>query len=206
VSWSKRRALAAGIAVVTVLAVSACTGDDPAPDPAPTGGGTSSADEGWTREQLEDLVMTGDIGTGTVLGEAAGEVPSTPTAYPASIEVTQVLAGPSSTLVRFTLRGTDDSAPLLSLDSFNKATPLTDDIRDIALVDEANDQRLQPFLGVQDGVADTSFCTCAAAPGQMTTAGQLLSGTFPALDPSTTSVTLEVPGFPVVEDIPVTWQ
>lgn len=207
----KRSRIAAAVGAVAVVAVglvvfSSCSADED-PVPTPTAGETTAPagdDEGWTRAELEALVFEGDIGTSTVLGSASGEVRSRPTPFPAEVEVTEVTAGPASTLVRFTLSNVDDSTPLLGLESFNARTPLTRDIRDIAIVDGTLGQRLQPFIGVQADKPDTSICTCAAAPAQMSTEGQLLSGTFPPLDPGTTTVTVEIPGFPAIEDVPVT--
>ena len=199
-------ARAGAVVVGGLLVLAACTGgDDPDPGPATPSAEETEAADGWTREDLTAAVFEGDIGTSQVLGTAEGQVVGPSSAFPASVEVTEVHAGSSSTLVRFTLRNVDDSDPLLPLEGFNARTPLTRDVRDIALVDAAANVRLQPFLAVpQSGERNESFCTCAAAPLQMSQEGQLLSATFPPLDAGTTTVSLELPNFSVIEDLPVT--
>ncbi|MCL3859931.1 hypothetical protein [Actinotalea sp. K2] len=197
-----------GVVVVGLVAFAACTPSDPEPTPGPTSSASPDATQepeadGWTRAEIAAALFDGDIGTSEVLGSVDGQVTGPSSAYPATIEVTDVLAGQESTLVRFTLRNVDDSDPLVPLEAFNAATPLTRDTRDVALVVSAEDQRLQPFLAVTDGDRTTSFCTCSTAPVQMSQRGQLLSATFPPLDAGTEQVSLELPGFPLVEDLPV---
>jgi hypothetical protein len=118
--------------------------------------------------------------------------------------VTEVVADESGTTVRFTLVNLQDTHPLLGLEAFNEWRPLATDIRDVAMVDPVAAQRYLPYVGWTSADADDSLCACSAAPLHMSTAGQLLSATFPALDPSTDTVSLEVPGFPAVDDLPVT--
>jgi len=200
------RAGRAAAVVVGLLVLAGCTGGDEPDEGAPqtpTADATQAPD-GWTRAELATAVFEGDIGTAEVLGRADGQVVGPSTSFPATVEVTAVEAGTSSTLVRFTLRNVDDSDPLLPLEGFNSRTPMTRDVRDIALVDADANVRLQPFLAVpQSGDRTESFCTCAAAPLQMSQEGQLLSATFPPLDAGTTTVSLELPNFPVIEGLPV---
>ncbi|WP_024286151.1 hypothetical protein [Cellulomonas sp. KRMCY2] len=208
--------LVAATVVVTVVVLGLVAflltrGDEPStPDPSgaagPTGSATPEAEpEDWTRAEIAQALFTGDVGTTEVLGSATGAVRDPAHPFPASIEVTDVHAGQASTVVRFTLTNVDDSDPLISLFAFNSLSPLTRDVRDVALVVPQEDARLQPFLAVPvDPDKDGSFCTCSAAPLQMSREGQLLSATFLPLGEGTTTVSLEVPGFPLVENLPVT--
>ncbi|WP_258726151.1 hypothetical protein [Cellulomonas sp. NS3] len=203
-TWGVVAGAVAAVGVGLVVLASCSPDDEPGPGATSTAGASSSTGgDTWTRAELQELVFEGDVGTSSVLGSVSGEIPSRPTPFPAEIEVTEVSAGSESTLVRFTLRN-DGEEVSPSLESFNRRTPLTKDIRDIAIVDTTLGARLQPFLGVQASAPDVSMCTCADAPKQVTDAGQLLSGTFPPLDPGTTTITVEIPGFPPVEDVPVT--
>lgn len=197
-----------GVMTVGLAVLTACSGDQP--DPIASGSATSTTspepdEAAWTRAELATALFDGDAGTSSVLGAADGAVPDRATPKPARVEVTEVHAGQETTFVRFTLLNVDSSTPLLSLDAFNTKTPLTRDIRDVALVDSAQNTRLQPYLAnLAAGESNVSFCTCATAPVQMSTVGQLLSATFPALDPATTTVALELPGFGLIENLPVT--
>jgi hypothetical protein len=193
-------------ALVTVVVLTGCTGQD---DPSPTGSGSArpaaseSAGPSMTRAELEKAVFEGESGGGEVLGSADGAVPDPADPRPARIDVTSVVADETSTTVRFTLVNIQDTDPLLQLSAFNAQRPLANDIRDIALVDTAAQQRYQPYVGQLVG-SDSTSCACSNAPLSMSTQGQLLSGIFPPLDPSTSTVTLEIPGFAPVEGLAVT--
>ncbi len=194
------------LVVGAVLVLVSCTGGDGAPAPTGTRPSTPAGeDDGMTRAELQDSVFDGDVGSSDVLGSVEGKVPDRTKDIPGRIDVTEVLATENSTLVRFTLVNTQDTDPLLDLSAFNQSRPLARDIRDVAIVDTTGEQRYLPWIGTT-GVEgdDRSLCTCATAPVQFSGIGQLLSATFPAIDPSAATVTVEVPGFPPVEDVPVT--
>ncbi|WP_421734647.1 hypothetical protein [Cellulomonas sp.] len=199
------RWIVAGVVAIAVggVALVACTGDD---EPTPTGTGTASsspAAEGMTREELEAAVFGSDSAS-TVLGSVEGAVRDPLHPFPARIDVTEVVAAEASTTVRFTLVNLEDTDPLLQLTAFNDQRPLTMDIRDVALVDPTASLRFLPYVGAPNAAGETaSICACSTAPLQMSEVGQLLSATFPPLDPSTETVTLEIPGFPPVEGVAV---
>jgi len=208
----------AGLLVVASL--SACSPDDPEPTPttsstsgAPTAssseGADPSASEGAgsiTREQLQTEVFAGDIGSSTVLGSATGKVPDNHADLKARVDVTEVTAFENSTLVRFTLTSLVDGTSSIPIQAFNERTPLTDDIRDVAIVDTVGQKRFVPYVGVSQQDSDKSLCACSAAPLTMTsgTTGQLLSATFPPVDAQATTLTVSVPGFPDITDVPIT--
>ncbi|MDM8085636.1 hypothetical protein QUV83_12745 [Cellulomonas cellasea] len=200
-SHRRARAVAAALALSAMLA--ACSSDDPAPEPAPTEVAETQASDDWTVAELEQAVLEGDIGTSTVLATVTGALLDGPRSIPAEVEVTEVAADEVSTLVRFTLRAVDDSNPMLPLTFFNQLRPLTADIRDVAIVDAGAGLRLLPFVGVSQADADKTLCSCAGSPPRMSQVGQPLSATFPALDTATTTISLELPGFPAIEGLPV---
>ncbi|KQY24366.1 hypothetical protein ASD16_02130 [Cellulomonas sp. Root485] len=193
-------ALSLAAAVVLV----GCTGDD---DPSPTGSSSvqpsESSAESMTRAELESAVFDEESGSSEVLGSAEGAVPDPLAPHPARIDVNAVIADETSTTVWFTLVNTEDTDPLLQFSAFNKLRPLSDDIRDIALVDTVAEQRLQPYIGQRAGT-DSNRCTCSDAPLGMSSVGMLLSGVFPPVEQSTSTVTLEIPGFAPIENLPVT--
>lgn len=193
-----------GLLVVGAVVLVACGGDDGDPAPAPTAGATQEPSApSMTTEEFEAALFAGDVGTTQVVGSVDGELTDPPDQVPARVDVTQVLADEHSTLVRFTL-ATPDGAPAdLGLSVFNQRYLLARDIRDVALVDPVAQQRYQPFIGV--GVTDEENLLCACSTAPLTfSAGVPLTATFPPLDPSTETVTLEVPWLPLLEDLPVT--
>ncbi|MGO1316779.1 MAG: hypothetical protein ACTMIR_07070 [Cellulomonadaceae bacterium] len=116
---------------------------------------------------------------------------------PARVEVVAVTVGPISTELTFRLFTESREEMSLHASAFNEASPLTSDIRDVAIEEGALDRRHLPLLGTREGVkpADFSFCICSDSPKTIDADGVLLSATYPALDPATTAVTVDVPGF-----------
>ena len=197
---SMRAAIGFGVVVAGFALFAACSGGGPGSGSAPSA--TSSADRGWTRAEVAAAVFAHSAKT-TVLGTADGVIVDHGS-FPATVEVTEVKAGDASTLVRFTLKNPADTDVSIPLGAFNARQPLTKDIRDIALLEPAQNQRLQPFLALHDP-ADPSYssCTCSSSPKQMTKKGQMLSATFPPLDKGTKTVSIELTGFPVIANLPV---
>jgi len=209
----RRPVLIGGIAAVLVVVLAvvvACSmqgSDQKTAPPTATSTGSPTPDptaQGMTREQLQDAVFNGDVGSSTVLGQADGKVPDRTKDLPAHIDVTEVTASATSTLVRFTLKNAKDGQADLSLEAFNQRTPLTRDIRDVAIVDPVGQQRYQPYVGVSSTDKDVTVCACSSAPVVMTSTGQLLSATFPPVDAEATTISLVVPGFPEIKGLPVT--
>lgn len=189
------------LAVVGVVLVLSRTGggsvDDPAtaaPSPSPT----STAVE-MTAAELEALVFAADLGTSDVLGSVKGVVGRGAAATTARVDVTDIRTTEHSTLVLFTLVNTSGENGTIHPQVFNARRMLARDIRDVALVDPEAGTRYWPYLGEsRDGTR--AMCACATSPVVLAAnGGQLLSATFPPLDPGTRSVTLEVPGFPGLE-------
>lgn len=202
------RRTAPRVLAAVALGLGALTACSAADEPEPTSGPTSPAPDaseertGWTAAEIESVVL-GTLPADDVLGSAEGAVPDRYGDHPAVVEVTAVRATDRTTVVWFTLRNVEDGSASLPLEAFNTRSPLTMDVRDVALVDVASGVRYQPYLGVSVQDDTKSFCTCAHAPKQITTKGQLLSATFPAIPEGTTTVALELAGFPLIEDLPV---
>ncbi|QTE29961.1 hypothetical protein [Pengzhenrongella sicca] len=200
----------AAFAVVVLAGLAACSSDDPAPDPATSAASSdpdptaTDADPAWTGASLATALFDAPIAAAP-LATVTGALASDTTPIPATIEVTQVRASADSTLVTFTLKNVDDSDPTVNPKAFNADQPGTFDIRGITLIDAVAKQRLQPYVGrpVDDLEVGLPLCACSDAPLQMSTEGQLLSAIFPPLDEGTKTVTLELVGFPLLEDLPV---
>ena len=192
----------AALAVATaVMLLAGCTSD------VPHGGGTpapSATRQSWTRADLEAAVFApAEADPAGAAAPVSGAIPDRISPIPAELRVTEVVAGPASTTVRFTLRGTGGAPAQVDLAAFNAARPLTDDIRDIVLIDVTGDRRLRPFVGFSVVDADVSLCGCADSPASVSARERSLSGVFPPLAAGTTAVTVQVPGFPPVADVPV---
>ncbi|ADG75447.1 hypothetical protein Cfla_2559 [Cellulomonas flavigena DSM 20109] len=206
----KRPLVAVAAAVVLLLgggiAFVACQGPDE-PGPAPTSSSSAGPDddgagEGWTTEGFEAAVLEGDVGTSEVLASVEGELSDPPDVIPVRVDVTQVLADESSTLVRFTLAHLGDEPSRLG-PVFSTTSVLSREMRDVALIDPTSEQRYLPYIGVRVTDEKSSFCVCSGQPRTFSSAGAYLTATFPPLDPSTQTVTFEVPWLPLIEDVPV---
>lgn len=192
------------VGVVLVVVRGGDTDDEPTAAPSVTPSSTPTA-ESMTVEELEALVFSSDLGTSEVLASVDGSVgtrggPQTS----ARLDVTDVVANEHSTIAYFTVANTSGSDSLMPLQMFNEFRPLQRNIRDVTLVDPEAAQRYWAYIG-QNADGSMVSCACSTAPVSFTERGQQLNSVFPPLDPATTSVTLEVPGFPAVE-VPVTRQ
>lgn len=178
-------------------------GPDPDPDPTSSSSGEPTApeeteDPGLSVEELSAAVFDA---TSEPLATVEGEIFRRPAPIPGVVEVTDVHAGRSSTVVRFTLKALDDNQLGVPLEAFNRLRTITDDIRDVAMIDPVAGLRLQPFVGGHS--PPDAYCTCSRSPRGVTTSGLQLTAVFPPLDPGTTTASVEIPGFPVLEDVPV---
>ena len=134
------RAPVATAIAIALLALGGCTSDKPS---GPAAG--SAAPRAWTRAALEaEVFATPAAGPPGAVAPVSGTVPDRHSPIPAQLQVTEVLAGPDSTVLRFTLRGTGPGRNSVGLEAFNQARPLTDDIRDILLFDTAGERQLRP--------------------------------------------------------------
>ncbi|MBF0689500.1 MAG: hypothetical protein IR158_17255 [Cellulomonas sp.] len=207
----KRRLVAVAAAVVLVVgggvAFVACQDSDgagpaPAPSSTPTGSSDGGEGDGWTTEEFEAAVLQGDVGTSQVLASVEGELSDPPDVIPVRVDVTQVLADETSTLVRFTLVHLGDE-PVRLGPVFSSGAIRSREMRDVALIDPTSEQRYQPYIGVRVTDEDASFCACSGQPRTFSATGAYLTATFPPLDPSTETVSFELPWLPLMEDIPV---
>lgn len=210
---------ASAVAVVALL-VSGCTGT--AGPVEPTGssmapGGTEATGQATepsidppaksaqevTEEIFDSLVDTPSI------GEQNGKVPqSAGASIDARITIQSVEAGETSTMLTFTLFGTSADEESLASQAFNEFSPLTFDIRDIAIVDADSQQRFSPYLGYKNGKGDSSssdsaFCLCSTVPKSISTDGFKLYATFPPISSEAVTVTVSIPGFEDLTQIPV---
>lgn len=207
---TRRRASVAFVAAVLVLA--GCSGGGGLePSPTSESGSSSPSEEvspPRTPEEITEEVFdaAAEEWESEPLAESTGQVPDAGTGLePARVEVVAVTVGPISTELTFRLFTESREEMSLHASAFNEASPLTSDIRDVAIEEGALDRRHLPLLGTREGVkpADFSFCICSDSPKTIDADGVLLSATYLALDPATTAVTVDVPGFEPM-DVPVT--
>lgn len=128
--------------------------------------------------------------------------------FPAHVSVTSIVANDSSTQLRFVLSSESADEMIVALEAFNEAHPLAKDIRDVAIEDESLGIRLLSLIGVPDGesMASGSFCICSGSPKTIDDQGVTLDATFGPLEQDTIAVTVVIPGFDPMTDVPVTWQ
>lgn len=205
---TRRAAVALAAAL---LALAGCSGSAaPSPSESPDGGSAADATAApLTPQEVTEQVFASaaEVWDVVPLAESTGQVPDAGTGVePARVEVVGVTVGPSSTELVFRLFTEAPEEVSVHATAFNQASPLTFDIRDVAIEEGALERRHLPLLGSREDVklADSSFCVCSALPKTVDADGVLLSATYPALDPATAAVTVDVPGFEPMPDVPVT--
>ena len=197
---------AALLAVVasTALVLAGCTGDND-DDPSPTSAGSSTPSasvQSMTRAELEESVFGGASGEREVLGSAEGAVREPFDPVPRTDRRDRggrgrvehhraVHAGQHS--------GHGSAAAVLGL---QRPAP--------ALRRHPRHRARGPRCPAAVAAVHRQFpgkgwtCAPARTPRSRCRGRAALSGIFPPLDPSSTTVTVEIPGFPPVEDVPVT--
>lgn len=216
ISRTSRRARAAALALAATLLVAGCTGDD-TPDPTTTGaGGTpvpgesttvpSAEPEGPTAADVEATVGE-QVGTTEPTKVVDGELPRSGNGtFAAQAGVVAVEAGAASTRLVVALRTTSGDEEMVPLEAFNEWSPLTMDVRDLSVTDPTAQTVLLPYLGLAEGKTppDGTFCLCSTSPKTLNGDWVTLYATLPPLTAETTTVSVDVPGFPTVTDVAVT--
>ena len=208
------RKVSAGVGALVLMAgLSACTSGEATPDPTGSSGGTTTNSEspGPSPEQpkdpreigqeIEDAVEM----RGPELG-LAGELSFGPGTVPAELAVVAVEASDASTRLVLALRSTSGEEEMLDLAAFNERTPLAAGIRDVSITDPVAEKILLPYLAFPKGKdpITSSFCLCSNSPKTLNDSWFTVYATMPGLDPSTSTVTVTVPGFEAISDVPVT--
>lgn len=207
-------ALAAG---VLVTALAGCSGDDETSSGRPSGGGSDggsatasgsaspSAPSGMSAEEL-NAKMLQSASAPAPLASANATVMLFPqlgagNKVALTADVLQVRTVGSTTILRWRLRSTAGT-PVSPVGNWLSGGTSSTNTRELALIDTAGKQRLQPFV-TATGNADSS-CICSSLPRSTDEQGVELYATFPALASGTQTVDLAIPQFPVIKGIAVT--
>lgn len=193
--------------VVAVLAVAGCTGSDEPVDPPSTATaeptGDAAGGEEWTVDELVDAVYASP--EQEPIASVDGELAYQTVPAPARAEVLEVSASEASTTVlfRLTYLGEADLTVGSSYLSLERVT--NPDVRGIALQVPAENRRLRPTLALEDApTGEEPVCMCSRIPMAVSPDGAMVfTATFPALDPGTETVDLEIVGFPLLTGVPV---
>ena len=208
---SRTRSIAVGVGLLAVvLTITSCTGkDEKKADPTTSASsGQSSGGEQRTAADLSSALYAQN--SGTVLGTSTGNLPNLDNVVPMKVEVLEVWAGPSTTLVRYRMTYLGDevgfipTGPYVSSRDRNMSP---NDVRETEIVVPQENMRLDPYVAVKDkDESEGDHCLCTDGfIGSFSAADPiLLSGSFPALSPGIKTINLDVPGFPVIENLPVT--
>ncbi len=193
------------VVLATVLLVGGCTGDD-TPSPVDTSGDGRDEDgggSGWTATELIEAVSAQE--DDEVLRSVEGELAYQTVPAPTRFEVVDVSADDQATtlLLRLTYLGDGDLQVVPTY--LSPDVRLVHDVRGLALQVPTENIRYQPTLAALDAApGETVECLCSDLSEHVDAATPFLfTATFPALDPATRTVDLELAGFPLIEDLPV---
>jgi hypothetical protein len=186
------------VVLASVLLVAGCTGGD---TPSPVD--TPSGEPDWTATELIEAVVAQE--DDEVLRSVEGELAYQPVPTPARFEVVDISADDQATtlVLRLTYLGDGDLQVLSTY--LSPDVRLADDVRGLALQVPTENIRYQPTLAALSTTPEeTVECLCSDLSEHVDAATPFLfTATFPALDPATRAVDLELPGFPLIEELPV---
>ncbi|WP_141372089.1 hypothetical protein [Cellulomonas cellasea] len=189
--------------LATVLLVSGCTGDDtPSPDDTPSVDSDAETSD-WTATELIEAVSAqeDDEVLRSVEGELAYQTVPTPTRF----DVVDISADDQATTLVLRLTYLGDGTLQVPGTYLSPDVRLADDVRGLALQVPTEDIRYQPTLAaLSTDPGGTVECLCSDLSEQVDAAVPFLfTASFPALDPATRAVDLELAGFPLIEELPV---
>ncbi|MFS0699709.1 hypothetical protein AB6N24_07015 [Cellulomonas sp. 179-A 4D5 NHS] len=193
------------VVLATVLLVGGCTGGD-TPSPVDTSGDSRTEDGGgsdWTATELIEAVSAQE--DDEVLRSVEGELAHQTVPTPARFEVVDVSADDQATTLLLRLTYLGDGALQVPSTYLSPDVRLVRDVRGLALQVPTENIRYQPTLAaLTTNPEETVECLCSDLSEHVDAATPFLfTATFPALDPATRAVDLELAGFPLVEDLPV---
>lgn len=205
-----RTALTALVASSLLLAGCTVGGDDPddGASDGPAGGPVVSAEPGEDEEadalssdEISALLL--DEGEALAqrqpLASVEAELPVSPAAAVLTLDVIEVVATPSGTVVD--MQVTAPGPVTAQGNTFSSQEFVNPEyLSDIDLVDVQAQETLRPVLAAEGG----RWCQCSKTPTSLSSVPTPLSAVFPAVDEATTTVDIRFGGFPVVEGVPVT--
>ena len=178
----------AALALLTALVLTACTNDE---EPRPPADGQTPSAAGSPADPARQLVESrfAKDAQPTPAATVTGFLVVTEEPVPVTVDILEVRAGESSTLLRWRLRSSTGQT-VGSLSSTMARTGLFD-TRGIVLRDAAGKALLQPYTYEAES-NDISMgglnCTCSTLPPDVGAESVLLYGVFPPLDPGATTV------------------
>lgn len=198
-----RRVLVAGL--VLGLALTACSSDDTRPRaerssaaPTPTASPEAPA------QDLVDQLLAPDVQPDP-LATVTGTITVGQQATPVTVDVLEVRAAETSTLLRWRLR----SSTAQRVDTFGSSMsrPGSQDTRGIRVL--TADAVLQPYTyeGPEGGVfaaAGDLFCACSVLPTQVGAEGVLMYAVLPPMTGEPSMVDVLLPGIAPAAGVPVT--
>jgi hypothetical protein len=188
------------VVLATVLLVGGCTGDD-TPAPVDTSSSDGSGSD-WTATELIEAVSAQE--DDEVLRSVEGELAYQEVPAPARFEVVDISADDQATTLVLRLTYLGDGDLQVQSTYLSPDVRLAHDVRGLALQVPTESIRYQPTLAALSTDPGTVGCLCSDLSEQVDAATPFLfTAMFPALDPATRTVDLELAGFPLIEDLPV---
>jgi hypothetical protein len=200
-----RRTRSARLAAVALLAgvlVAGCTGgggDQPPAQAEPTGGATAPA--GVDPEQVSADLLDRAAAAPEPVATADGvlRVQGAGGPAPGRVEILSVQRSARGTLLTWRVSSASGLAQLKPDTFRTDATGV--DTQGVDVVDTTGEQRLKPYRYRDE--TGFSRCICSTTPVDVDEDGQVLHGLYPPLADGAESVSVEVPGFPTLESVPV---
>lgn len=201
------RAVLAGLAALTLaLAASSCSGHKKhSGAPKPTGSASASAAPGSVQALQDKVLAAGTPGAAAATATAAIHVlGSSGSTTSLTAEVVQVSVSGSTTLLHWRLKSGDGSPVSASGNWASGGTSSVTDTRNVALLDTAGQLRLLPYVNAGQAIFGDTDCVCSETPRTVSSTGVDMYATYPALSAGATTVTVSIPGFPAMTNVPVT--
>lgn len=184
------------VAVIVVLSLVGCSGEDKTGPQDPSGSASSSPAQ--PKDESEAVLgWTPPAPVGRTAGRLAAQVSQGPT-VPSTAEIISVRAGDNSTILTWQLSSrTDITAQGVTLNSIRGARFWPDAVR---LIDPIGEKSYA--VNTMD-VDDKTFCVCSKYPIHVGPVPVQMTSEYPALPATATTISVRIPHFAPVT-VPVT--
>ena len=200
------RRVQVGLAVIALVAgMTACSGHKKDPNPGPTASATASGTATGI-QALENQLLASPTNAPSVATASAdihllGSSGST-VALTAQVVSVTVTGGTSE--LHWRLASSDGSTVQAFGNWASGGNSSNTDTSQIALVDTTGKERLLPYFNAGQAIFADGDCVCSQTPRQVSSTPVDMYATYPAISDATSTVTIDIPGFAPMTDVPVT--
>jgi hypothetical protein len=201
-----RRRVKVGIAALALLAaMSACSGHKKDPSPKPSSSATATSTSSGL-QSLENQLLASPTSAQPVASETAQirliNLSGPPVGLTAQVLSVTVVG--ATTELHWQLKSADGAIAGAAGNWASGGNSSSTDTSQIAILDPSGKERFLPYLNANQAVFGEGNCVCSDTPRQVSSTPIDMYATYPAISDAASTVTIDIPGFAPMTNVPVT--